>query len=511
MFAYIGRGILVSQLMGKRVLTGILFISIFAVLVLSLSSCSSIDFEYDCIISAANRDFSSNSENLETIELVVDATESMSGYIAESTSNYRKTLPLLEQTASDLGPREIKYFRYGTARFGIQASPTFSRAISRPSFYDREADLTECEMFYLDSSELYAAFHRNVISTNQNNESSRDCQTSANIEPSIDRNVLTVITTDLNQPQYKISKSIGYLNSYIEEGLSVGVLGVKSQFEGTLSDLNESSTTFTVSTQGEQSFPFYILMIGTYDHVINYFSALQKIDPEIIKLQNFSLFTRSYPLEPSFFTFDQPDTTFPSLPNRAVQRISQFKSGNFRGSIKDNSSIAGLRLNTNRPDDINIDGFQVNIDYPSYLPEIDFQSSLPFDIEKNYFHFDETSKTLRRDSPLDSRFTISGIKLGDKSESTSLPIDVAVKIKPLEYDNKPTFIELSLFPSQLINPDWWNEWSFRDSQLPDNEFILNTSKTLNLERFLSQIYRNTTYSQNRITPLSKLCFLIQNK
>ncbi|MFL6335834.1 MAG: hypothetical protein ACJ754_21195 [Pyrinomonadaceae bacterium] len=197
------------------------------------------------------------------VDVYLDATLSMKGFIVPGvSSNYERTLQLLERAAQ-------KGWNHGTAtfyKFGTRIDPVGGRGYlegSRPDFYT--------------NPDLYRrTFIENVIdAANPDN--------------------LTVVVTDLFQNAADVSLLTRKLKEkYLEKGLAVGVLGVRSHFDGTVYDVGIRNYSFPYksgSEQAERFRPFYVLILGRHPDVARYFETLKVSGLEGFPT-NFEIFSR---------------------------------------------------------------------------------------------------------------------------------------------------------------------------------------------------------------------------
>jgi hypothetical protein len=196
------------------------------------------------------------------INLFVDGTPSMQGFVSDPNSQYVQTLDKLESVLLNQPPvtfegktrtfsREMQYFRLGEdPKTGQPFAP-----IDRKQY--RQAQISS---FYGGSG-----FPSLQVS-----------RIDAAIQPPTKDNELTVIVTDLYQADEDAVAIVNRIKQYLtatNQTGSVGIVGIKSQFNGTV---------YTEAQVGSGKFswddlhPFYLLLIGQLDDVHFYVDRFVK-------------------------------------------------------------------------------------------------------------------------------------------------------------------------------------------------------------------------------------------
>ena len=165
------------------------------------------------------------------VDVYVDATTSMIGYLAEGGSRYTRFLEELESSvASGWAQSDLDYFKFGSR----------VRSIDRSVY--REAS----------SSAFYR--ERGIFKTTQ-------------IDSVLERmnsSEVSVVITDLFQDESDINALVSKIkNDVFQRDLDAAVLGIKSQFDGRIYDAKVPAYNYA-STQSKESTyrPFYALMFG---------------------------------------------------------------------------------------------------------------------------------------------------------------------------------------------------------------------------------------------------------
>lgn len=184
-----------------------------------------------------------NSDSIR-VDVYVDATTSMTGYLAEGNSRYIRFLEELESSvASGWAQSDLDYFKFGSR----------VRPIDRSVY--REAS----------SSAFYR--ERGVFKTTQIDS----------VLERMNRSEVSVVITDLFQDESDINALVSKIkNDVFQRDLDAAVLGIRSQFDGRVYDAKVPAYNYA-STQGKESTyrPFYALMFGETAELRRLFQTLQ--------------------------------------------------------------------------------------------------------------------------------------------------------------------------------------------------------------------------------------------
>lgn len=160
------------------------------------------------------------------VNLYVDATVSMNGYVADPNGRYPQFLQGLESAAQTTYRRADVHFY----RFGAQA-----REVSRPEFLAARAP---------------AYYTERVTDIDQ----VIDCGTP---------NEVRVVVTDLFQTEGDVNAIVGRVKDRcFQRGRSVAVLGLTSQFNGRVYDAKVPTYAYASSADPSSYRPFYALLLG---------------------------------------------------------------------------------------------------------------------------------------------------------------------------------------------------------------------------------------------------------
>ena len=411
------------------------------------------------------------------IDVHIDGSGSMLGYIKQDNSSYIKTLKLLDSTLGLGGKRSqttVKYHRSGDRKH--QANE-----LTRSEF--RKASKAE---FYNGVNSIFPAVSSDLASiVNQPKKSGN----------------LTVIVTDLDQNDGDVNLiankiKAAYFNQK-DEDYAVGVWGVKSEFNGTVYSASDASKEFQYTTVGKsnsQYRPFYVLFLGHYQDIADYFDKLQKE-------QNFGDYATAYPSDRSKFLIFSPehflnDVSYLSTPVNLSSDLAT-PSTLHNGDVaveKNNQPIELLEIKDKNADSLEAK-HQVNLNKSSHTLSVD-----PDDIKTqiNVTAFDKFSKKEFKPVPdAQKAINIDNWNLdGDKLEFTT-------SINPGNLnDSNIYYFKIDAIAQDLQQPDWWKEWNLNSGN--------DGSKTSNLSGFMNSLKNITLNSMDESTlTVGRFCYAVQ--
>lgn len=431
------------------------------------------DFTCDPPTSANSQVSQSDTINL---AIHVDGSGSMLGYVANDTSRYVQTLELLDRTIAlgiSSSKSTIEYYRTGKGSKKITRSDF--RKAQKPEFYDGSNP-----QFPDVASGLATA-----------------------ITPSQKGEQLFVMVSDLDQDggdvtnlNQKIKET--YLNRQ-KKGYAVGIVAIRSEFKGTVYIADKTRQDFSYDTEGKKNEdlrPFYVMFLGPYLDIANYFEKLKREGGQVLEGSQFLIFS----------------------PNNIVSEISYLSSPQ-----------PPLPQDLKQPSSLN-DGqvaVEVNDEKKNQLLEIEKDSSQELPI--NYkVAFTSLSHTLPIDaSSIESTFKIKVFDISDKNfkEKNNQSLKSFLKISDWQIDNnnKTLSFVTKISPSQvpepgvywftvdvtaknLQEPAWWKEWDFD----PKRDKTDDGSKTNNLVKFLRGLKTITTELMQDDPPMiGHFCYAIQ--
>jgi len=192
-------------------------------------------------------------------DIYIDGTYSMSGYVKGNTNTaYMNAVKALESTIkSNWKDESVSFIKFGDS----------NKALTR---------------------EQFLAFEK--VDFYQEKDTSLQ-----KVVNSLDDKKLSVIVTDLFQTNQDI-ESVGYAlkeKCFTKEGKAVGIIGVKSQFDGVIYDIGRNLSSQEYKSTGDASSyrPFYMVLIGNEKDVKALAAAYEKNVPgsrKVIISKNFA-------------------------------------------------------------------------------------------------------------------------------------------------------------------------------------------------------------------------------
>jgi hypothetical protein len=181
------------------------------------------------------------------VDLFFDATLSMEGFVlTELSSYYQQTVPLLERGVIEgWKGGQVSFYK-----FGDDIAPLPGRKYLEAAKRD----------FYSDTKYNKKTFIERVIDRAE-----------------LDH--LTIIVTDLFQDNADVNQLSEKLKQrFIANGLSIGVLGIRSQYQGRVFDVGADNYAFPYRSKEkpEKGRPFYLLAFGSHANIAHYFDTLQR-------------------------------------------------------------------------------------------------------------------------------------------------------------------------------------------------------------------------------------------
>jgi hypothetical protein len=391
--------------------------------------------------------FSPASESLK-VDLFFDATLSMQGFtLSQSSSSYQEVVPLLERAV-------IEGWRGGEAsffKFGDDIAPLpgrkFLEAV-KPQFYSD------------------AKYNTRTL-----------------IERVIDRadaDHLTVIVTDLFQDNADVNQlSVKLKNKFLATGLAVGVLGIRSQYQGTVYDVGPDNYSFTYKTseKPQTGRPFYLLALGSHANIAQYFTTLEN--------SGINSFPERHALILSRYITAQP-TPFASAKLKTANRISEISSSNLLAKSKRPDQIRAFKISKGKTEA----AFSTDWAYQPLPNVLEHSASLIPELT-GWKGEDAGTREL---TPVENQsaknaLVITARLLPGSSSFSKLDFQARLKVSELPTGGIYGY-RIVLRPSNYALPGWVSDWNMRDGDIKTwhlraTEF--NGAKTYNLENFLGTL------------------------
>ena len=206
-----------------------------------------------------------------------DATLSMQGFVNPGSTHYTSLCLDLESAVivGDWSDEKVELFRFGVQVKPIERENYWRVAI--PEFYE-DKDINR-QTFIQEVINYEGEKSINSEKTNPFvEEQTEHIESDETISESQETNRLVVIVTDLFQDKSDINILVAQLKEkIIKNGLEVGLLGIRSHFDGIVYDtgIGEAPIPYQSDLENPETFrPFYLLVLGRYADIVHYFDCL---------------------------------------------------------------------------------------------------------------------------------------------------------------------------------------------------------------------------------------------
>jgi hypothetical protein len=391
------------------------------------------------------------------VDFFYDATVSMKGYVVPNEENaYKSILRNLKLAAVPKMRKEtpLRFFRFGTV---IQSLDSNS--------LDRVFDTG----FYAGEEVNLKTFIEGVVSA-------------ADIER------LTIFVTDFFQEMTDYTALVLALKEkYADSSLAVGLLGVRSTYQGEVYDIGSNRDHFYYDCRDKSAAyrrPFYVFFLGRHADIQNYYERLWSLNPD------------GYP-EAHFLMFS------PYLTNLPGSFVSA-EVGPARGIYKDAlgydfspSEIKAGQFTIQREPDTPWLDISVKYSVLNNIPVLNFDS-----LQMEYSSLRLSSKEWKS-LPADKQpLRIDLLQITDSSVSMKLMFDRRRFDGPGDY----AFNIKHLVRHQAVSlPAWVNDWTMDLADLPkwrDNPGLFDGSRTVYLNTFCTALLQ--VYLNMKTTPVTDL-------
>jgi len=394
-----------------------------------------------------------------TTLIQIDGTPSMQGFTKNFTnSRYAQTLDLLDRASTTTWKTSIvQYFRFGTVK----------QQIDRQAYL--QAKLPE---FYTGENPVF-----------------RVSQIESAITPAAKERI-SIIVTDLYQKNSDTNLVLKKLKEdYLQKGYAVGILAIRSEFDGIIYDVGIKNTQFPYSTQGkkiEQFRPFYVLVLGSYGNISNYFDEIKKTSASLIKYEQFTIFYPQIVRQASTFQAEN----LPELP-KGIRRLKTINDGKVLVKV-DEQPIEIININKNTDDNYSIN-YQAPYNALPYTLPLEPGAVAISSIAQS---FDTTTKDFQ------SFNGAKAIQIDDWKTNKN-NISFVTKINSNNLDPGVYLFTVDALPQDLKTWAWWNKWN-------SNESSFNGAKTNNLLPFFQGLKSITTelMTVNK-SSIGRFCYAIK--
>lgn len=425
-----------------------------------LSGCSPSQQPLSCALPTPAAEAAARLKQTPSIQLslLLDGTPSMQGYVnGLPDSRYNKTLRLIDSASSTgWNSATTKYYRFGTQKQSINRD-TFLKA-QLPAFYQGGADFS--------TSRIDAALSNPA------------------------ENQLSLVVTDLYQKDADVRLVQNLLaQRYLSQGYAVGILAVKSEFNGTVYDVGISNQNFEYATLGKPAkafHPFYVILIGSYGNINHFFDQLQRNGLNAVE-NEFVIFSPQ-PIEQAA-TLNANEVK--SAPRKDILQPKALNDS--RVVVRKNNPTAPVQFlvvtkkTGSQPTDVEIPYRALN----GVLPIDGGAIALTPTLEKYQ------GKSFQ---PVETQgFQLTNLSIKNNA------LRFKTKIQADQLDPGIYRFNFDASPTDFTEPDWWNNWNATEGNL-------DGAKTNNLLPFLRGLRLRTAELMKQQKPLvARLCYAVQKK
>ncbi|MBF0518553.1 MAG: hypothetical protein HQK92_02390 [Nitrospirae bacterium] len=389
-----------------------------------------------------------STDNNTVINIFFDGSLSMKGYVvSERFTSYKTLVNNLESIITARWPKSIlNIYKFGSKVFKLKERNDVLMAVNS-AFYEEKGISFKT---YIDK-----VFDENGV---------------------CDNNTMSVVITDLFQSDGDINRVLKKINEKcMEKSVAVGVIGIKSEFKGVVTDIGlyEKGLPYSSKRDSKDTYrPFYLLIFGPYNNVLDFFDSLSEKLPAV---------------STDMYEFKDKMTIFYS---HMVNPLISFEGSKFESLNKTARETSGLINNKTYQKEIvkqyrvlNEAGAGVRLSLKThplkYIPAFcESKIKATYKIEK-FFNGQFITK--------DDFFNISS---GTEDNNT---IFIEVKIKKKIWDGGLFRISVTLNAEKEAlnnNENWWNDWNLKLDDLDKwrkFQFLFPGYKTVNLNTFMSSL------------------------
>jgi|GEM_PF-2222545 len=438
-----------------------------------------------------------------SINLYLDGTPSMEGFVDKANSQYIRWIDRLQTTLQndpvglDGKPHKVRSLNY--FRLGSQSGGKTRQPLTEDDYGDAQTNA-----FYNGQTLRFPLLNVSEIDTA--------------IVPPKEPNGLTVVVTDLYQAKDDIGKVVSKIKTYLTSqnlNYAIGILGIKSEFNGrvyTEGRRNLGDFLYPSNGQGQAPRPFYILCIGQIDEINFYFKELLDGQPGVGETINavvyspYRLFEQPFALAP--LSSSGLPTALKLEPKQPQPKLQipglSTKFGNLVVTLDGAAKIQGLKMVNKSPEF----GLVSTANWApiQYVPELDASNALQvkvipqsFDRSKKQF-VENTQEPLLKETLRLDNWKQSGKTLNFVTQF--LPQNIrgnGIYFFQAEVSVKPG---VNLFSNQS-DKAWWKDWS-SDASSNDG------SKTHNLAKFMEALQKTAVGVMQQNPPMvGRFCYLVQ--
>ncbi len=360
------------------------------------------------------------------VDIYLDVTLSMGGFASSNTTNYSKLIEDLQATCQDVWKKgEIKFFKFGKVVEDMKGTDLISARTS--------------PVIYTSAISHETNFDEAIKKT--------------------DPKKVSIIITDLFYNENEVNRMKEALKTYcIQRGVEVGLIGLKSNFNGVVGDV-QPPVTIKVPR------PFYVVIMGDKSNINMFFKTLK--NKGYINPNQFYLITNK-PAE-DFNVNIVKDKTCKSLNKQSLKK-----------ELEDFGTVFNFRM---KKEEKNASfNFEANITPNQYF--------FPYTDKNLKIDFYKKSR-IQKDSSLTNEITIKNLKIVGNKITGSIDLTNTDPEGKFSYLGYITF-DNTVTPSM---PAWITQYNADDVA----EFRQNVDKTLHLSKLLTELTTsNITYNQPKL-------------
>lgn len=391
--------------------------------------------------------FPKASEGLK-VDLFFDATLSMQGFVQTQTnSHYQQTIPLLERGVIEgWKGGEVSFYKFGDEIAPLPGREYLDAA--KPKFYS-------------DVKYNKRTFIERVIDR-------------AELEH------LTIIVTDLFQDNADVNQLSEKLKQkFIANSLAVGVLAIRSQYEGTVYDVGADNYAFGYKTKErpETGRPFYLLAFGSHANIAHYFATLESAGLKAFFEKHALIFSRFLTAQPGSFT---------SAKLKTADKISEISTSNFFSQNYTGTQVKAFKVIKGKTQA----QFSTEWVYQPLPNVLEHSSELISDV--TCWRGQNTGArelVLSEDQQAKKALSVSAKLLPDNSPFSKLQIRADLQVSQIPSAGIYRY-KIVLRPGRYSLPSWVSEWNMGDGEIKAwhlRKSDFNGAKTYNLENFLATL------------------------
>ena len=424
------------------------------------------------------------SKNL-VARIYFDATLSMQGYVVHGSTRYTQMCRYLESViVSGWTDGKAEFFRFGEQVESIDRN-TYLRVGYTDFYGDRNINRETFIQKIID--------HENQLVSDGMDESSIPEESAEiNVPSEVVNNSkkekpLVVIVTDLFQDKRDITVLVSQLKEqYIQKDFEVGLLGLRSEFDGTVYDLGGCPLPYSSTPDNPDTYrPFYLLVLGRHADIAHYFDRLIATGfSDATDDVNTVIFSR-YLVNP-LLSFADAEIKTENLNSKTINR-DHIKNPRLKQyEIVDNTKTARITAAelTYNP-----------LRHAMFFDSNTFEASIvaehkPDPEGKNEISLD-AQRCLEVTSSHSKNDDSNGLSVEFSLDSQSLP------------NNRIYLYEVTLRPGidTFKEPDWCSDWDMGDER--------NGARTLNLVNFVRDLTQVTARMHHPI--IAKFHFYIEKR